>query len=334
MLILGIESSCDDTGVALVHDGKSIIHNTLISQTEIHSTFGGIVPEVAARQHIIALGNIIKEYKDLNLLDNIDGVAVTKGPGLAGSLLVGVNYAKALSYALDVPVRGINHLSGHIHAAWIDRIDKIQFPAIALLVSGGHSELSLLNSHNDRILLGQTRDDAVGEVFDKVARAMGLGYPGGPSIDRLAKSSKNNVRKLPITNIADSLDYSFSGLKTAAIKYIDSQRDEDGKLSDEMISDISYDFQDCAVEQLLIKLKMAVNLYNPKNIIICGGVAANSHLRLRIKDVFKMEVIIPEPKLCIDNGAMISAAAFYEDAFSKETQLDLDIYPSLNLDEL
>ena len=225
-------------------------------------------------------------------------------------------------------------MSGHIHAAWIDRIDKIQFPAIALLVSGGHSELSLLNSHNDRILLGQTRDDAVGEVFDKVARAMGLGYPGGPIIDRLAKNSKNNVRKLPITNIADSLDYSFSGLKTAAIKYIDSQRDQDGKLSDEMISDISYDFQDCAVEQLLIKLKMAVNLYNPKNIIICGGVAANSHLRLKIKDIFKMEVIIPEPKLCIDNGAMISAAAFFEDAFSKETQLDLDIYPSLNLDEL
>ena len=247
MLILGIESSCDDTGVALVHDGKSIIHNTLISQTEIHSTFGGIVPEVAARQHIIALGNIIKEYKDLNLLDNIDGVAVTKGPGLAGSLLVGVNYAKALSYALDLPVRGINHLSGHIHAAWIDRIDKIQFPAIALLVSGGHSELSLLNSHNDRILLGQTRDDAVGEVFDKVARAMGLGYPGGPIIDRLAKNSKNNVRKLPITNIADSLDYSFSGLKTAAIKYIDTQRDEDGKLSDEIISDIAYDFQDLSL---------------------------------------------------------------------------------------
>jgi N6-L-threonylcarbamoyladenine synthase len=334
MLILGIESSCDDTGVALVQDGKKIIHNTLISQTEIHSTFGGIVPEVAARQHIIALGNIIKEYKDLNLLDNIDGVAVTKGPGLAGSLLVGVNYAKALSYALDLPVRGINHLSGHIHAAWIDRIERIQFPAIALLVSGGHSELSLLNSHTDRILLGQTRDDAVGEVFDKVARAMGLGYPGGPIIDSLSKNSNQHIRNLPITNIADSLDYSFSGLKTAAIKYIDSQRDEDGKLSDEMISDISYDFQDCAVEQLLIKLKMAVNLYNPKNIIICGGVAANSHLRLKIKDIFKMEVIIPEPKLCIDNGAMISAAAFFEDAFSKETQLDLDIYPSLNLDEL
>ena len=334
MLILGIESSCDDTGVALVQDGNNIIHNTLISQTEIHSTFGGIVPEVAARQHIIALGNIIKEYKDLNLLDNIDGVAVTKGPGLAGSLLVGVNYAKALSYALDVPVRGINHLSGHIHAAWIDRIEKIQFPAIALLVSGGHSELSLLNSHNERILLGQTRDDAVGEVFDKVARAMGLGYPGGPIIDSLSKTSNQHIRNLPITNITDSLDYSFSGLKTAAIKYIDSQRDEDGKLSDQMISDISYDFQDCAVEQLLIKLKMAVNLYNPKNIIICGGVAANSHLRLRIKDIFKMEVVIPEPKLCIDNGAMISAAAFYEDAFSKETQLDLDIYPSLNLDEL
>ena len=334
MLILGIESSCDDTGVALVQDGKKIIHNTLISQTEIHSTFGGIVPEVAARQHIIALGNIIKEYKDLNLLDNIDGVAVTKGPGLAGSLLVGVNYAKAISYALDLPVRGINHLSGHIHAAWIDRIERIQFPAIALLVSGGHSELSLLNSHTDRILLGQTRDDAVGEVFDKVARAMGLGYPGGPIIDSLSKNSNQHIRNLPITNIADSLDYSFSGLKTAAIKYIDSQRDEDGKLSDEMISDISYDFQDCAVEQLLIKLKMAVNLYNPKNIIICGGVAANSHLRLRIKDIFKMEVVIPEPKLCIDNGAMISAAAFYEDAFSKETQLDLDIYPSLNLDEL
>ena len=334
MLILGIESSCDDTGVALVNDGKNIIHNTLISQTEIHSPFGGIVPEVAARQHIIALGNILKEYKDLNLLQNIDGVAVTKGPGLAGSLLVGVNYAKALSYALDIPVRGINHLSGHIHAAWIDRINQIQFPAIALLVSGGHSELSLLNSHKDRILLGQTRDDAVGEVFDKVARAMGLGYPGGPIIDALSKKSKHNYRKLPITNIHDSLDYSFSGLKTAAIKFIDAQTDEYGNLSDEMISDIAYDFQDCAVEQLLIKLKMAVNLYNPKNIIICGGVAANSHLRLRIKDIFKMEVIIPEPKLCVDNGAMIAAAAFFENVFNEETQLDLDIFPSLNLEEL
>jgi len=334
MLILGIESSCDDTGVALVNDGTNIIHNTLISQTEIHSPFGGIVPEVAARQHIIALGNILKEYKDLNLLQNIDGVAVTKGPGLAGSLLVGVNYAKALSYALDIPVRGINHLSGHIHAAWIDRINQIQFPAIALLVSGGHSELSLLNSHKDRILLGQTRDDAVGEVFDKVARAMGLGYPGGPIIDALSKKSKHNKRKLPITNIADSLDYSFSGLKTAAIKFIDTQTEKYGNLSDEMISDIAYDFQDCAVEQLLIKLKMAVNLYNPKNIIICGGVAANSHLRLRIKDIFKMEVIIPEPKLCVDNGAMIAAAAFFENVFNEETQLDLDIFPSLNLEAL
>ena len=170
MIILGIESSCDDSGVAVLENGNNLIHNKIHSQTEIHASFGGIVPEVAARQHIISFGNLIQEIKNNNLLDNIDYVAVTKGPGLAGSLLVGVNYAKSLAYSLDVPVIGVNHLSGHIYAAWIDHQNEIKFPVIALLVSGGHTELVLMKSNTEKILLGQTRDDAAGEVFDKVAR--------------------------------------------------------------------------------------------------------------------------------------------------------------------
>ncbi len=331
MVILGIESSWDDSGIAILEDGKNLLHNKIYSQTDIHASFGGIVPEVAARQHVSSLGDLIQEIKDLNMLNVIQGVAVTKGPGLAGSLLVGINYAKSLAYALNVPVRGINHLTGHIHAAWIENQEEIEFPVIALLVSGGHSELVLMKSHKEKILLGQTRDDAAGEVFDKVARFMDLEYPGGPVIDKRSQLSKSKIRTLPVTNIKDSLDYSFSGLKTSTIKYISKIIEQNGQLDDNLINDICYNFQDAVVEQLVIKLKMAVEEYKPKSIIVCGGVAANSHLRARIKNESAIPVIIPSPKLCTDNGAMIAAAAFYENAFSKESELDLDVFPSLKM---
>ena len=331
MIILGIESSCDDSGVAVLENGNNLIHNKIHSQTEIHASFGGIVPEVAARQHIISFGNLIQEIKNNNLLDNIDYVAVTKGPGLAGSLLVGVNYAKSLAYSLDVPVIGVNHLSGHIYAAWIDHQNEIKFPVLALLVSGGHTELVLMKSNTEKILLGQTRDDAAGEVFDKVARYMDLGFPGGPEIDNRAKLSKLKSRNLPVTNIKDSLDFSFSGIKTSAIKYISSLIEENGKLSEDLINDVCYNFQDTVVQQLILKLELAVNLYKPNNIIVCGGVAANSHLRSRIIEEFPISVIIPTPKLCTDNGAMIAAAAFHEGLVSNKSELDLDVFPSLRL---
>ena len=331
MVILGIESSCDDSGIAILEDGKNLLHNKIYSQTDIHASFGGIVPEVAARQHVSSLGDLIQEIKDLNMLNVIQGVAVTKGPGLAGSLLVGINYAKSLAYALNVPVRGINHLTGHIHAAWIENQEEIEFPVIALLVSGGHSELVFMKSHKEKILLGLTRDDAAGEVFDKVARFMDLEYPGGPVIDKRSQLSKSKIRTLPVTNIKDSLDYSFSGLKTSTIKYISKIIEQNGQLDDNLINDICYNFQDAVVEQLVIKLKMAVEEYKPKSIIVCGGVAANSHLRARIKNESAIPVIIPSPKLCTDNGAMIAAAAFYENAFSKESELDLDVFPSLKM---
>ncbi len=331
MVILGIESSCDDSGIAILEDGKNLLHNKIYSQTDIHASFGGIVPEVAARQHVSSLGDLIQEIKDLNMLNVIQGVAVTKGPGLAGSLLVGINYAKSLAYALNVPVRGINHLTGHIHAAWIENQEEIEFPVIALLVSGGHSELVLMKSHKEKILLGQTRDDAAGEVFDKVARFMDLEEPGGPVIDKRSQLSKFKTRTLPVTNIKDTVDYSFSGLKTATIKYISKIIEQNGQLDDNLINDICYNFQDAVVEQLVIKLKMAVEEYKPKSIIVCGGVAANSHLRARIKNESAIPVIIPSPKLCTDNGAMIAAAAFYENAFSKESELDLDVFPSLKM---
>ena len=334
MIILGMESSCDDTGIAILENGTNLIHNKIDSQAEIHSSFGGIVPEVAARQHISSFGNLIQELKDNNMLNEIGGVAVTKGPGLAGSLLVGVNYAKSLAYALNIPVIGVNHLSGHIHAAWINNKENIKFPIIALLVSGGHTELILMKSHKEKILLGQTRDDAAGEVFDKVARYMDLGYPGGPLIDNNAKLSNSKKRTLPVTNIKDSLDFSFSGLKTSTIKYISDIIDQYGDLQDQTINDICYNFQDAVVQQLLNKLTLAVNTYKPQSIIVCGGVAANSHLRFRINDTFKTSVIIPAPNLCTDNGAMIAAAAYYENSFQKKTELDLDVYPSLKLEQM
>ena len=334
MIILGMESSCDDTGIAILENGTNLIHNKIDSQAEIHSSFGGIVPEVAARQHISSFGNLIQELKDNNMLNEIGGVAVTKGPGLAGSLLVGVNYAKSLAYALNIPVIGVNHLSGHIHAAWINNKENIKFPIIALLVSGGHTELILMKSHKEKILLGQTRDDAAGEVFDKVARYMDLGYPGGPLIDNNAKLSNSKKRTLPVTNIKDSLDFSFSGLKTSTIKYISDIIDQYGDLQDQTINDICYNFQDAVVQQLLNKLTLAVNTYKPQSIIVCGGVAANSHLRFRINDTFKTSVIIPAPNLCTDNGAMIAAAAYYENSFQKKTELDLDVYPSLKLEQI
>ena len=334
MIILGMESSCDDTGIAILENGTNLIHNKIDSQAEIHSSFGGIVPEVAARQHISSFGNLIQELKDNNMLNEIGGVAVTKGPGLAGSLLVGVNYAKSLAYALNIPVIGVNHLSGHIHAAWINNKENIKFPIIALLVSGGHTELILMKSHKEKILLGQTRDDAAGEVFDKVARYMDLGYPGGPLIDNNAKLSNSKKRTLPVTNIKDSLDFSFSGVKTSTIKYISDIIDQYGDLQDQTINDICYNFQDAVVQQLLNKLTLAVNTYKPQSIIVCGGVAANSHLRFRINDTFKTSVIIPAPNLCTDNGAMIAAAAYYENSFQKKTELDLDVYPSLKLEQI
>jgi len=322
MKILGIETSCDETAAAVVEDGTSVLSNQIASQVEIHARYGGVVPEVASRQHILSIIPIIKEAMAKTAWKDIDGIAVTIGPGLAGSLLVGVNAAKAIALANNLPLTGVNHLEGHIYANWLDG-GSIDFPVLCLIVSGGHSDLVLMRGHGDYVVLGRTRDDAAGEAFDKAARILDLGYPGGPAIERAARRGAANIQ-LPRAWLKGSSDFSFSGVKTALLRLVEA-----GKISS--VAEAAASFQEAVIDVLVTKTLTLAKERRVKQVLLAGGVAANELLRKRLLENSPLAVLIPKPALCTDNAAMIAACGYYRLKSGKSGDLDLDVFPSLKL---
>ena len=324
MKILGIETSCDETAASVVEDGTNMLSNEIASQVEIHARYGGIVPEVASRQHTLSIIPIIKaamkkanvEWKDLA------AIAVTNGPGLAGSLLTGVNVAKAICVAQNLPLVGVNHLEGHMYANWLTG-NKLEFPLICLIVSGGHSDIVLMKGHGDYVLLGRTRDDAAGEAFDKAARLLGLGYPGGPVIQKAAESGKTNI-PLPKSWIKGTNDFSFSGIKSSLLRLVT----EDKNINK---TDVAASFQSAVVDVLVTKTIDVAQEYNARQVLLAGGVAANKHLRQTLTERSPFPVIIPSFILCTDNAAMIAACGYFRFQAGKTSSLDLDVIPNMKL---
>ena len=333
MKILGIDTSCDETAVAVVEDGAKILSNQIASQMGIHARYGGVVPEVASRQHLLSIIPVLKKAMDEADVSwaGIEGIAVTNGPGLAGSLLVGVNLAKAVSLARKTPMTGVNHLEGHIYACFLTG-KAIEFPLIALIASGGHSDLILMRGHGDYMLVGQTRDDAAGEAFDKSARILGLGYPGGPAIEKAAKKGVPRI-DLPRALLKGSFDFSFSGLKTALLRMVEAGKiDMDGKNSElSSVADAAASFQEAVVNVLVVKTMEAVREYRVRQLLVAGGVAANKRLRGKITENSPVPVTIPPPILCTDNGAMIAACGYHHFDRGRVDNLSLDVIPNLRL---
>lgn len=324
MNILGIETSCDETSAAVVRDGREVVSNEVSSQIDIHARYGGIVPEVASRQHTLSIVPVVsKALAEAGMnRDDIDCVAVTYGPGLAGSLITGVNAAKALSFAWEKPLLGVNHLEGHIYANWLTDSEP-RFPLICLIVSGGHSDLILMKDHGDYTLLGRTRDDAAGEAFDKAARLLDIGYPGGPAIEKAALNGTDNL-KLPRAWLKGTRDFSFSGVKTAILRL-----EEEGRITSK--DDAAASFQSAVVEVLVTKTVEVALEYGVKQIIMCGGVSANSYLRNQLTEKSPLPVSIPPLKYCTDNAAMIAACAYYRYQAGDRSDLALDVVPGLKL---
>ncbi len=324
MEILGIETSCDETAAAVVENGTKILSNEIASQIEIHARYGGIVPEVASRQHILAIIPILEQAmaKAKASWSDLDGIAVTMGPGLAGSLLVGVSAAKAIALAQQLPLTGVNHLEAHIYANWLSGNQPL-FPLICLIVSGGHSDLVLMKNHLDYVLLGRTRDDAAGEAFDKAARILGLGYPGGPAIEEAAKNSIASI-KLPRAWLKGTNDFSFSGLKTALLRLVEGSKVP-------TVTNAAASFQEAAIDVLITKTIATAKEHRVKQILLAGGVAANSLLRQRLKENSPIPVLVPEPILCTDNAAMVAACGYYRFQADKTSGLDLDVVPNLKI---
>ncbi|MBL8149631.1 MAG: tRNA (adenosine(37)-N6)-threonylcarbamoyltransferase complex transferase subunit TsaD [Blastocatellia bacterium] len=340
-LVLGIESSCDETAAAVIEDGCRIRSNLIASQIDIHRPFGGVVPELASRQHLASIGEVVSQAlrKAEIELNDIDAIAVTYGPGLVGALLVGVCYAKSIAYALKKPIIGVNHLEGHIYSVVFDN-PPINYPALAMVVSGGHTSIYLVLEPEHYKLIGHTRDDAAGEAFDKVAKLLGLGYPGGPVIDRLAKTGNADAAKLTFTipHIAEApYDFSFSGLKTAVLRYVKEknlQPLEPGQEPTEAIRDLSASFQQAVVRTLTSKLVKAAKAFHPKTLILAGGVACNSLLRATLEqEAEKLQIPLhyPSPILTTDNGAMIAAAGYPKLLRGERAKLDLTATASLKL---
>ena len=312
MLILGIETSCDETAAAIVKDGRQILSNIISSQISIHSKYGGVVPELASRKHLENILPVIRESLDKAkvTLKDIDGIAVTKGPGLVGSLLVGISVAKALGYALKVPFIGVNHIQGHISAIFLEN-NFPEYPFISLVVSGGHTHLYLAEKFDKYRLWAQTRDDAAGEAFDKIAKLLGLGYPGGVIIDKIAKEGNYRAIHFPRARMSDnSYDFSFSGLKTAVLYYVKKlSLDEKEKI----IPDIVASFQEAVIDVLIERIKKAVSTLKVNRVVVAGGVAANSRFREHLLELGEKENIslfIPHPSLCTDNAAMIGVVGY------------------------
>jgi len=340
MKLLGVETSCDETAVAVVEDGRHIHSNVVASQAEIHARFGGIVPEVASRQHLVTFVPVVRQaLEDAQVeLGELDGIAVTHGPGLAGSLLIGVNGAKGLAMAKDLPFIGVNHLEGHIYAAWLDGGDpeaEPGFPLLCLIASGGHTDLVLMEGHGRYSLLGRTRDDAAGEAFDKGAKVMGLGFPGGPAIQKVSDSSQGQERKFPRPRVKDSLDFSFSGLKSALLRRAEERGwypPVKGREPDpQQVADMAAAYQEAIVDCLVGRTLEAIKSHRVRGVLIGGGVAANSLLRKELTRRSPVAVVMPSPALCTDNGAMIGAAGWFHLRGGSRRQWDLDVLPRLRL---
>jgi N6-L-threonylcarbamoyladenine synthase len=329
MIVLGVESSCDETSVSVSKNGKTILSNVVLSQIDIHAKFGGVVPEIASREHIKGITVVFDEALTTAGItpEDVDLIAVTKGPGLIGSLLTGINAAKAFAFAHGIPIIGVHHIAGHIYANQIE--GDMQFPLVCLVVSGGHTELILMTEHFSFKKLGETQDDAVGEAYDKVARVLGLGYPGGPKVDELSKQGKPTYT-MPHFHLDSPFDFSYSGIKSHVINTLNTLK---MKKEDVRVADMCASFQEAAVEQLLQKARAAVDAFDAKMFMIAGGVAANSHLRTEVFNVFKdVPVLIPPFKYCTDNAAMISIAGYYQYQHDPTSHgYDLNGYPRLDL---
>ncbi len=333
--ILAIESSCDETAAAVVKNGREILSSVISSQIELHKIYGGVVPEIASRKHIEKINQVIEEalrQADVTL-DDIDAVGVTYGPGLVGALLVGVAEAKAISYARKIPLVGVHHIEGHISANFIEH-RELEPPFPCLVVSGGHTHLVIMEDYGKYRILGRTRDDAAGEAFDKVARAIGLGYPGGPKIDRVAREGNADAIVFPRAHVADApYDFSFSGLKSAVLNYLNGCRMKGETFSQ---ADVAASFQKAVVDVLVEHAMMAAEEYGFDKMAIAGGVAANSFLRTQMERACAKRGITfyyPSPILCTDNAAMIGAAAYYEFQNGTRSGLDLNAVPNLKLGE-
>lgn len=331
--ILGIESSCDETAAAVIENGRVMLSSVIATQIEIHKKYGGVFPEVASRQHIRTIYAIIEqalEQAHLSLAD-IDAVAVTRGPGLAGSLVVGLNAAKGVALARNLPLIGINHLEGHIYSAWVYPAETPQppaapqFPLLALLVSGGHTELNLITDHLHYRRLGATLDDAAGEAFDKVARLIGLSYPGGPSIQKAAAEGDPEAFAFPRARLEGTWNFSFSGLKTAVLREVRKLEEMRQPIP---VNDMAASFQAAVVDVLLGKTLKAAREFNVKEIVVAGGVSANKALREAFLRQDEFPVHIPPLSLCTDNAAMIGAAGYYHYVLGQRDPLDLDVNPT------
>ena len=337
--ILGIETSCDETAAAVVEDGRRILTNVVASQADLHAQYGGVFPEVASRQHIINIFPIVTQalsQAHLNLSE-LDAIAVTRGPGLAGSLVVGLNMAKGLAIGSGLPIIGVNHLEAHLYSAWLHAVDaddappEPEFPILALIVSGGHTELVLMKDHLTYQRLGGTLDDAAGEAFDKVARLLGLTYPGGPIIQAYARGGDPDAIKFPRAWLDDSWNFSFSGLKTAVMRQV--RKLESGKHTIPVAA-IAASFQDAVVDVLVTKTIRAAKEFDAKTVLIAGGVSANASLRETIQEKAQVAVSIPPIELCTDNAAMIAAAGYYRFAHGQRDSLAIDAVPNWPLSEI
>lgn len=343
LTILGIETSCDETAAGVVEDGRVLRSNIISSQAELHSRYGGVVPEVASRQHVRDLTPVLEQaVESCGLgLEDVDVVAVTYGPGLAGSLITGLNAAKAISYALGKPLIGVNHLEAHIYASWLTSANPAEdpgFPLACLVASGGHTDLLLMEGHGDYRLVGRTRDDAAGEAFDKAARILGLGFPGGPEIQRVSSGASGEY-SLPRAWMRDTHDFSFSGLKTALLHQAqdrgvypaDSEETPADATTTALVRELASAFQESVVDVISAKLLDMAGKYGVKGLVLGGGVIANARLRQEILRRSPLPVIIPPPILCTDNGAMVAACAYYQHLRGEQWPMELDVDPGLPL---